>query len=215
LSSSPFIIRLASVIRAALARAEASPAMRSISAAPVRMAPMGVRRSWPMAARKALTGWPWRSASRPLPLGVDPGGALGLIGLVHAAPGRDAVGDEDHHRDGDRRDESRLGPVGDHEEGHHRHIDAVRGDGDDQHLGRTRRVDHAVDGARRQHDGGADPAHRAAEHPQGDRQAAETGGVQEQHQAADDGAQPTHLLRLARVDRGEDDQIQKSGPRNS
>ncbi len=52
-SSRAFIITPAWPIRAAWARAPVSAADRSSSAAPVRMAPMGVRRSWPTAARKA------------------------------------------------------------------------------------------------------------------------------------------------------------------
>ena len=57
-----FIMKPASVIRWACERAAASVAPRSSSAAPVRMALMGVRRSWPMAARKALRPAMMRSA---------------------------------------------------------------------------------------------------------------------------------------------------------
>ena len=61
-SSRAFIIRPASVIRLALLRDWAS-GVRS-SAAPARIAPIGVRRSWPMAARKVVWSARLRSALR-------------------------------------------------------------------------------------------------------------------------------------------------------
>ena len=62
-SSSAFIMKPASLISRAWARAELSFAPRSSSAEPVRMALIGVRRSWPTAARKALRPSMMRSAS--------------------------------------------------------------------------------------------------------------------------------------------------------
>ena len=58
-----FIMKPASVISLDCERAAASVAPRSSSAAPVRMALIGVRRSWPIAARKALRPAMMRSAS--------------------------------------------------------------------------------------------------------------------------------------------------------
>ena len=101
----------------------------------------------------------------------------------------------------------------DHEKRRRRQVEEVGRHGQGHNLDRAQGVDGRVHRPGRQDDEGADAAHDAALAPQQHRQAAEGGGVQEQDQAAQQGAPGRHALALALQQGRKHQRLQDHGDR--